>query len=191
MGLRPKPWGGFAARVLLRPPWRLRPTPRWGLPPPDSLLNGVWGGAQAGVWGRSLQQRSCGEAAPGFGAEPLPPRPPWPPSGYGPAYLSCIFSDSKVYKCQCGRGFYRYTDLLYHKHPGEDDEPEEWDPETFKPKHPLKVYSEESRPYICQYCGKAYANSRDLKFHIYSHRGERAFNVNVQASRYLMTRSGY
>lgn len=93
----------------------------------------------------------------------------------------------KVYKCECGRGFYRYTDLLYHKHPGEDDEvaPEET---PFKLQHPLKIYAEESRPYICQYCCKAYNNSRDLKFHLYSHRGERAFNVNTSTSRYLMPR---
>ncbi len=26
----------------------LRPRPRWGLPPPDPLLNGVWGGAPTG-----------------------------------------------------------------------------------------------------------------------------------------------
>ncbi len=60
MGLRPKPRGGFAARTLRRAP--------------------------AGVWGRSPQQRFCGEAAPVFGGEPQPPRPPWPPSFYGPVH---------------------------------------------------------------------------------------------------------
>ncbi len=50
MGLRPKPRGGFAARMVL------------GAPPPDLLLNWfgaepqrVWGGAPAVVWGRSPQ----------------------------------------------------------------------------------------------------------------------------------------
>ncbi len=81
MGLRPKAWGGFAVRMLTprwgstflltphpRPPLGLRPKPRWWLPLPDSLLNGVWGGAPAGVWRRSPQLHSCGKAAPGFGA---------------------------------------------------------------------------------------------------------------------------
>ena len=27
----------------------------------------------------------------------------------------------KGYKCECGRTFYKYTDLLYHHHPGEDE----------------------------------------------------------------------
>ncbi len=50
-----------------RPPLGLRPRPRWGSAP-----NPV----QQGVWGRSPQQRSCGEAAPEFGAEPQAPRAP-------------------------------------------------------------------------------------------------------------------
>ncbi len=38
LGLRSKPRGGFAARMLLG-----APRPRWGFPPPNPLLNGVWG----------------------------------------------------------------------------------------------------------------------------------------------------
>lgn len=94
------------------------------------------------------------------------------------------FVDMKGYKCECGRTFHTYTDLLYHEHPGEDDvvvvEPEHVVykntatriPETefpaaeflikgYEPKHPLKVYSDvRSKPYICQYCSKSYADSR-------------------------------
>ncbi len=46
-------------------------------------LSGVRGRAPAGVWGQSPQQHSCGKAAPGFGAEPQPPRPLGPHPGYG------------------------------------------------------------------------------------------------------------
>ncbi len=59
MGLRPKSRGGSAASMLL------------------PLLNGVWG---LGVWGLGRSPggglgalHSCGEAAPGFGAEPQLP----------------------------------------------------------------------------------------------------------------------
>ncbi len=44
-----------------RPPLGLRSRPRWGLPPSDTLLNGVWAENQRGL-GRSTQQHSCGEA---------------------------------------------------------------------------------------------------------------------------------
>lgn len=58
----------------------------------------------------------------------------------------------------------------------------------FEPKHPLKVYSDiRSKPYICQYCSKSYADSRGLAYHMYGHRGERMFNP--RASRYLMGRN--
>ncbi len=56
-----------------------------GAPTPDPLLNGVWDGAPTGSGaerqrgqGAEPQQHSCGEVAPGFGAEPHPPRPPGP-----------------------------------------------------------------------------------------------------------------
>ena len=46
------------------------------------------------------------------------------------------------------------------------------------PGRPLHRYPDSRRkPYICQYCGKSYAENRDLKYHMYSHRGERAYNV--------------
>ncbi|TKR72727.1 hypothetical protein L596_020134 [Steinernema carpocapsae] len=119
----------------------------------------------------------------------------------------------KGYKCECGRTFYAYTELLYHTHPGEDSrrpglpEPEPEPPapanpaadprnypapdfmtKGFEPKHPLRVYSDvRTKPYICQYCSKSYANSRELAQHMYMHRGERTFNP--RSSRYLMGRS--
>lgn len=34
-----------------------------------------------------------------------------------------LILEQKGYKCDCGRTFYQYTDLLYHYHPGEDPEP--------------------------------------------------------------------
>ncbi len=51
------------------------PDPRWGLLPPEPLLNGVWGRA-SGALGRT-PAGSSGEAARGFGAEPQPSRPPF------------------------------------------------------------------------------------------------------------------
>ncbi|VDK61681.1 unnamed protein product, partial [Onchocerca ochengi] len=120
-------------------------------------------------------------------------------------------TDLKGYKCECGRTFHSYTDLLYHKHPGEEDEesisatapivaksgpliPEndfpvpEFIEKGFEPKHPLKVYSDvRLNPYICQYCSKSYPNSRMLAYHMYGHRGEKIFNP--RASRYLMARN--
>ncbi|KAK6112630.1 C2H2-type zinc finger family protein [Brugia pahangi] len=120
-------------------------------------------------------------------------------------------SDLKGYKCECGRTFHSYTDLLYHKHPGDEDKesitttapiaaksappiPESDFPipkfieEGFEPKHPLKVYSDvRLNPYICQYCSKSYPNSRMLTYHMYGHRGEKIFNPRV--SRYLMARA--
>ncbi|KAI6191405.1 hypothetical protein M3Y97_00224800 [Aphelenchoides bicaudatus] len=122
----------------------------------------------------------------------------------------------KGYKCDCGRTFFQYTDLLYHRHPGEDDPPEvplpaplpparsfsrplidpaefptpEFAEKGFEPKHQIRVYSEvRSKPYICQYCSKSYSDSRQLAYHMYSHRGERTFNP--RASRYLMARNEY
>ena len=96
--------------------------------------------------------------------------------------LNC-FLDTNGYKCECGRTFHTYTDLLYHKHPGEDDDvpvveeavvvrsrsrfPESEFPapdfaiKGYEPKHPMKVYSDvRSKPYICQYCSKSYSDSR-------------------------------
>lgn len=95
------------------------------------------------------------------------------------------FPDLKGYKCECGRTFHTYTDLLYHKHPSDEDEetivtvapivtsksapriPEsefpvpEFIEKGFEPKHPLKVYTDvRLNPYICQYCSKSYPNSR-------------------------------
>ncbi|CAG9535248.1 unnamed protein product [Cercopithifilaria johnstoni] len=118
-------------------------------------------------------------------------------------------TDLKGYKCECGRTFHSYTDLLYHKHPGDEDEesvtataptaqkspiPEndfpipEFMEKGFEPKHPLKVYSDvRLNPYICQYCSKSYPNSRMLAYHMYGHRGEKIFNP--RASRYLMART--
>uniref|UniRef100_A0A0N4ZBM4 Zinc finger protein unc-98 n=1 Tax=Parastrongyloides trichosuri TaxID=131310 RepID=A0A0N4ZBM4_PARTI len=145
----------------------------------------------------------------------------------------------KGYKCDCGRTFHNYTDMLYHKHDGDDyylenpgalpsmkqinsnqgqiyDEISRITPATYsnakkgelvieglppvqmplpgymmegyEPKHPLKQYSEtRSCPYICQYCSKAYSDSRSLTYHMYSHRGERSFNP--RASRFLMSRT--
>ncbi len=87
MGLRPKPRGGVAARVLLgdppqTPDGALPQTPLGLRPKPCSegglgagAPSGVWGGAPARV-GADPQQHSCGEAAPGFEAEPQPPRLP-------------------------------------------------------------------------------------------------------------------
>uniref|UniRef100_A0A0K0FIP5 Zinc finger protein unc-98 n=1 Tax=Strongyloides venezuelensis TaxID=75913 RepID=A0A0K0FIP5_STRVS len=147
--------------------------------------------------------------------------------------------NQKGYKCDCGRTFHNYTDMLYHKHDGDDyylENPgalnslkqynsnqgnindqiskissstysnpktgemviEGFPPvripvpgyvvEGYEPKHPLKQYSEtRSCPYICQYCSKAYPDSRSLTYHMYSHRGER--NFNPRASRFLMSRT--
>ncbi|KAJ1352363.1 hypothetical protein KIN20_008686 [Parelaphostrongylus tenuis] len=125
--------------------------------------------------------------------------------------------DMKGYKCECGRTFFSYTEMLYHKHSDDlEKEKEEKElhgcpmfvyPSTskvallqelptpayieqgFEPKHPLKVYSDvRSKPYICEYCSKSYADSRQLAYHMYSHRGERQFNP--RSSRYLMGRQG-
>ncbi|KAL3072120.1 hypothetical protein niasHS_016295 [Heterodera schachtii] len=128
----------------------------------------------------------------------------------------------KGYKCECGRTFYQYTDLLYHKHPGEDEPlsaavpvpsasladfgaltmssssaaihpaefpTPEFAEQGFEPKYQLKrgLSDVRSKPYICQYCSKSYADSRGLAYHMYSHRGERMFNP--RASRYLMCRN--
>uniref|UniRef100_A0A0N5C493 Zinc finger protein unc-98 n=1 Tax=Strongyloides papillosus TaxID=174720 RepID=A0A0N5C493_STREA len=147
--------------------------------------------------------------------------------------------NQKGYKCDCGRTFHNYTDMLYHKHDGDDYYLENpgalnslkqynsnqgnindqiskitsstySNPKTgemvieglppiripvpgyvvegYEPKHSLKQYSEtRSCPYICQYCSKAYPDSRSLTYHMYSHRGER--NFNPRASRFLMSRT--
>ncbi|WKY09115.1 hypothetical protein Q1695_001903 [Nippostrongylus brasiliensis] len=132
-------------------------------------------------------------------------------------YHTTQHGDAKGYKCECGRTFFSYTEMLYHKHP-EDLEKEKADKELygcpvlvhpstsrvallqdmptpayveqgFEPKHPLKVYSDvRSKPYICEYCSKSYADSRQLAYHMYSHRGEKQFNP--RSSRYLMGRTG-
>ncbi|KAE9417586.1 hypothetical protein Angca_003472 [Angiostrongylus cantonensis] len=125
--------------------------------------------------------------------------------------------DMKGYKCECGRTFFSYTEMLYHKHSDDLEKKKEEkelygcpmfvNPSTskvallqelptpayieqgFEPKHPLKVYSDvRSKPYICEYCSKSYADSRQLAYHMYSHRGERQFNP--RSSRYLMGRQG-
>ncbi|KAL6724911.1 hypothetical protein Aduo_019755 [Ancylostoma duodenale] len=132
-------------------------------------------------------------------------------------YHTLQHGDVKGYKCECGRTFFSYTEMLYHKHP-EDLEKEKEEKELhgcpvlvhpstsrvallqdmptpafieqgFEPKHPMKVYSDvRSKPYICEYCSKSYADSRQLAYHMYSHRGERQFNP--RSSRYLMGRQG-
>uniref|UniRef100_A0A915Q401 Zinc finger protein unc-98 n=1 Tax=Setaria digitata TaxID=48799 RepID=A0A915Q401_9BILA len=117
----------------------------------------------------------------------------------------------KGYKCECGRTFHSYTDLLYHRHPGDEEDDAvvapastvakstlrilenefpvpEFIEKGFEPKHPLKVYSDvRVNPYICQYCSKSYPSSRMLAYHMYGHRGEKIFNP--RASRYLMART--
>lgn len=77
--------------------------------------------------------------------------------------------------------------MLYHRHPNEDEErilpflselPDstslkqlpidvhefpvpEYKEKGCEPKYPLKIYSEvRTKPYICQYCSKSYADSR-------------------------------
>ncbi len=86
LGLRPKPRGGFAARSLLGarspdPRWGSAPNPVGGCaprPPRERGLGRRPSVEPSGGLGRSLRHRSCGEAAPGFGAEPQL-RGPWPP----------------------------------------------------------------------------------------------------------------
>ncbi|CAD5229490.1 unnamed protein product [Bursaphelenchus okinawaensis] len=126
--------------------------------------------------------------------------------------------DQKGYKCDCGRTFYQYTELLNHSHPddptpiysqavnqpGEDEQaarvkpfskiPENYFPtpefaeKGYEPKYQVRQYNEvRTHPYICQYCSKSYPDSRQLAYHMYSHRGERTFNP--RASRYLMCRN--
>ncbi|VDO98821.1 unnamed protein product [Soboliphyme baturini] len=91
-----------------------------------------------------------------------------------------------TYKCECGRSFAKYSDLLYHEHPGEDEE-EHVDAVVLSHKEPpTKYYPDARRFYYCQFCCKGFASSRELKYHLYSHRGERAFTVG--SSRYLMNR---
>ncbi|KAI1706982.1 zinc finger protein unc-98 [Ditylenchus destructor] len=128
-------------------------------------------------------------------------------------YHSKTHLTQKGYKCDCGRTFFQYTDLLYHHHPGEDPEPDtvpraapilpsssrpaidpaafptpEFMEKGYEPKHPMRTYSDvRSKPYICQYCSKSYSDSRQLAYHMASHRGERMFNP--RASRYLMCRN--
>jgi len=125
-------------------------------------------------------------------------------------------SKGEGYKCECGRNFFNYTDLLYHRHPGEDDEVAVHVPQPSpssivpivplqrdetvprfalfgtEPKHPIIRQGRDlsdirHKPYICQYCSKSYADSRGLAYHMYGHRGERIFNP--RASRYLMGRA--
>lgn len=89
----------------------------------------------------------------------------------------------------CGRTFNKYTDLLYHKHPDEEQEPEFKETMAAGGKEPsyLWKYPDQRKTYYCEFCLKAYSNSHDLKYHIYSHRGERQFSIG--ASRYLMNRT--
>ncbi|GMR61971.1 hypothetical protein PMAYCL1PPCAC_32166 [Pristionchus mayeri] len=132
-------------------------------------------------------------------------------------YHSKQHKESTGYACDCGRRFFTYTEMLYHKHP--EDGPIREMPEVsaapstsvahhptplitdrdfptpayategYEPKHPLKVYSDvRSRPYICEYCSKSYPDSRQLATHMYSHRGEKIFNP--RASRYMIGRQG-
>ncbi|CAJ0582968.1 unnamed protein product, partial [Mesorhabditis spiculigera] len=140
-------------------------------------------------------------------------------------YHSMHHNDGNGFKCDCGRTFFSYTELLYHRHPDEEPAPKRvqdsfqpvtsvplqfpstsahgalqfapievpvpaYKTEGFEPKHPLKVYKGDVRtnPYICEYCSKSYPDSRQLTYHMYSHRGER--NFNPRSSRYLMGRSG-
>uniref|UniRef100_A0A183BYU0 C2H2-type domain-containing protein n=1 Tax=Globodera pallida TaxID=36090 RepID=A0A183BYU0_GLOPA len=77
----------------------------------------------------------------------------------------------KGYKCECGRTFFQYTDLLYHKHPGEDEP---------YPSVPVPSASVTD-------IGPLVTSSPGLAYHMYSHRGERVFNP--RASRYLMCRN--
>lgn len=95
-----------------------------------------------------------------------------------------LSSDQKGYKCECGRTFFQYTDLLYHKHDDEDEDEEPVPPpkivrpkkpvpdpsefpapdfmvEGYEPKYQVKQYSDiRLKPYICQYCSKSYSDSR-------------------------------
>ncbi|CAJ0610581.1 unnamed protein product [Cylicocyclus nassatus] len=132
-------------------------------------------------------------------------------------YHTLQHGETKGYKCECGRTFFSYTEMLYHKHPEDLKEEKEakelygsaklvhpstsrvallqdmpnpaFVEEGYEPKHPMKVYSDvRSKPYICEYCSKSYADSRQLAYHMYSHRGERQFNP--RSSRYLMGRQG-
>ncbi|CAI5453993.1 unnamed protein product [Caenorhabditis angaria] len=131
-------------------------------------------------------------------------------------YHAAQHSDVDGYKCECGRTFFSYTEMLYHKHTDDPADligaPEKsnvvvttpknrtgltvydlpqptYATDGFEPKHPLKVYSDvRSKPYICEYCSKSYADSRGLAYHMYSHRGEKQFNP--RASRYMMGREG-
>ncbi|KAI1701891.1 zinc finger protein unc-98 [Ditylenchus destructor] len=43
----------------------------------------------------------------------------------------------KGYKCECGRTFSQYTDLLYHDHPGEDPDVEAYVPMPAEPAGPV------------------------------------------------------
>ncbi|KAI6243785.1 hypothetical protein M3Y99_00042600 [Aphelenchoides fujianensis] len=120
----------------------------------------------------------------------------------------------KGYKCECGRTFYKYTDLLYHTHPGEDEPqhalPEPTpvrrafsrpaiDPSEFpvpeyaekgtEPKHSPRVFSDiRSKAYqYANIVARATLTVGDqLAYHMSGHRGERMFNP--RASRYLMAR---
>ncbi|CAB3399214.1 unnamed protein product [Caenorhabditis bovis] len=129
-------------------------------------------------------------------------------------YHAAQHSEVSGFKCECGRSFYSYTEMLYHKHDGDPADligapetttvvvnkasvgPTVYDlpqpayaTDGFEPKHPLRVYSDvRSKPYICEYCSKSYADSRGLAYHMYSHRGEKQFNP--RSSRYMMGRQG-
>ncbi len=71
LGLRHKPRGGFASRANLL----ALPPAGYGAEPQRGLGRSPSGGLGA----EPPVVRSCGEAAPGFGAEPQAPRVPGPP----------------------------------------------------------------------------------------------------------------
>ncbi|CDW52630.1 Zinc finger protein unc 98 [Trichuris trichiura] len=93
-----------------------------------------------------------------------------------------------TYKCMCGRSFAKYSDLLYHHHSDEDEEEpvEETVLSHKQPAYYNRHYPDPRSVYYCQFCCRSYRSSHDLKYHLYSHRGERAFTIG--SSRYLMNR---
>ncbi len=86
----PGPFGLATRALRAHPPnWiQTNLAPRGETKPVDLIESCTQGvGARPQTPGRrrrkkAPQQHSCGEVAPGFGAEPQPPRPP-PPAGYG------------------------------------------------------------------------------------------------------------
>uniref|UniRef100_A0AAF5PKT0 C2H2-type domain-containing protein n=1 Tax=Wuchereria bancrofti TaxID=6293 RepID=A0AAF5PKT0_WUCBA len=118
------------------------------------------------------------------------------PIDENPPYKCNRCSESFHYMCELdyhakqhsGKTFHSYTDLLYHKHPGDEDK--ESITTTAPTANSLRkdlnqsIYSNvRLNPYICQYCSKSYPNT----YHMYGHRGEKILNPRV--SRYLMART--